>query len=87
MNAGDTANGQKTLSYYCQVSAKFWSFWAYTHELLKDNIIDVIPVAFVNVFIGIGGAPSMDLAHVRDLPAFNVQSIILRERYLDLQPY
>jgi chitinase len=31
----------------------------------KDNTIDVIPLAFVNVFFGIGGAPSMDLANVR----------------------
>ncbi|KIM85514.1 carbohydrate-binding module family 5 protein [Piloderma croceum F 1598] len=46
VNAGDTANGQKTLSYYCQ-----------------DNTIDVIPLAFVNVFFGIGGAPSMNLAN------------------------
>lgn len=42
----DTANFQKTLSFYCQ-----------------DNAIDVFPVAFLNVFFGPGGLPSMNLAN------------------------
>ncbi|TFK41331.1 glycoside hydrolase family 18 protein [Crucibulum laeve] len=29
----------------------------------NDNVIDVFPVAFVNVFFGTGGAPSMNLAN------------------------
>ncbi|THV06084.1 glycoside hydrolase family 18 protein [Dendrothele bispora CBS 962.96] len=42
----DTANFQKTLSFYCQ-----------------DNTIDVFPLAFLNVFFGPGGAPSINLAN------------------------
>ncbi|TCD70241.1 Chitinase 1 [Steccherinum ochraceum] len=43
----DTANFQKTLSFYCQ-----------------DNSIDAFPVAFLNVFFGAGGLPSIDLANI-----------------------
>ncbi|KAF8898407.1 class III chitinase [Infundibulicybe gibba] len=42
----DSANFQKTLSFYCQ-----------------DNAIDVFPIAFLNVFFGTGGAPSINLAN------------------------
>ncbi|KAI9000482.1 glycoside hydrolase [Trametes punicea] len=43
----DTANFQKTLSYYCQ-----------------DDSIDAFPIAFLNVFFGAGGVPSIDLSNI-----------------------
>ncbi|KAF9014997.1 class III chitinase [Cyathus striatus] len=42
----DTANFQKTLSFYC-----------------NDNAVDVFPIAFLNVFFGTGGVPSINLAN------------------------
>ncbi|KAF9007657.1 glycoside hydrolase superfamily [Cyathus striatus] len=42
----DTANWQKTLSYYCQ-----------------DDTINVIPLAFLNVFFSTGGLPEINMAN------------------------
>ncbi|KAJ3512332.1 hypothetical protein NMY22_g15366 [Coprinellus aureogranulatus] len=47
----DAANQQKRLSYYSE-------------HLTQDNAIDVLPVAFVNVFFGPGNAPSLNLANI-----------------------
>uniref|UniRef100_A0A8H7Y639 chitinase n=1 Tax=Psilocybe cubensis TaxID=181762 RepID=A0A8H7Y639_PSICU len=46
VNTGNTANFQKTISFYC-----------------NDNAIDVFPIAFLNVFFGTGGVPSINLAN------------------------
>jgi chitinase len=43
----DTANFQKTLSYYCQ-----------------DDSIDVIPIAFLDVYFGTGGMPDINLSNI-----------------------
>ncbi|KAJ8503581.1 hypothetical protein ONZ45_g10748 [Pleurotus djamor] len=42
----DTANWQKSLSFYCQ-----------------DDSIDVFPLAFLHVFFGAGGLPSINMAN------------------------
>ena len=46
----DPANWQQRLSFYCG----------------DDSVIDAFPVAFLNVFFGTGGEPSINLANVRD---------------------
>ncbi|KAI5124432.1 hypothetical protein M0805_008316 [Coniferiporia weirii] len=46
-DASDTANWQQRLSYYCG----------------DDSTIDAFPVAFLNVFFGTGGLPSINLAN------------------------
>ena len=45
----DVANFQQRLSFYCG----------------SDSVIDAFPVAFLNVFFGTGGLPSINLANVR----------------------
>ena len=65
----DQANWQQTLSHYCQV-CRFPLPLATTipnaeHiSNTQDDTIDAIPLAFVNVFSGTGGAPSLDFANI-----------------------
>ena len=44
----DPANWQQRLSFYCG----------------DDSVVDAFPVAFLNVFFGTGGLPSINLANV-----------------------
>jgi len=37
---------------------------AHTDTVLQDDAVDVFPIAFLNVFFGPGGAPSINLANV-----------------------
>ncbi|KAH8120579.1 class III chitinase [Phellopilus nigrolimitatus] len=46
-NSSDTANFQKPLSFYCG----------------SGSVIDAFPIAFLNVFFGTGGLPSINLAN------------------------
>ncbi|THH09867.1 hypothetical protein EW145_g1710 [Phellinidium pouzarii] len=46
-DASDTADWQQRLSFYCGA----------------DSVIDAFPVAFLNVFFGTGGLPSINLAN------------------------
>ena len=61
----DTANFQKDISYYCNVSFLIVAAPCSTFGLtvLQDDNINVLPVSFVNVFFGTGGAPEMNLAN------------------------
>ena len=45
----DTANYQKRLSFYCG----------------SDSVIDTFPLAFLDIFFGPGGVPSVDFSNVR----------------------
>ncbi|KZP27341.1 carbohydrate-binding module family 5 protein, partial [Athelia psychrophila] len=61
-HGSDTANWQQRLSHYCQAS-----------NIARDDTIDAIPVAFLNVFFDTGGLPSLDLSNicgVSSYPAF-----------------
>ena len=49
-HSNDPANFQKRLSFYCG----------------DDSTIDVFPVAFLHVFFGQGGLPSINLANVSE---------------------
>lgn len=69
-HSSDPANWQQRLSFYCG----------------DDSTIDAFPVAFLNVFFGTGGLPSINLANVRirSLLAFLYTHTKLNP---DLQPY
>ena len=43
-------------------------------HLKQDDIIDVIPMAFLNVFFGEGNEPSLDLANVSSILDFAILS-------------
>jgi chitinase len=43
---------------------------------MKDNVIDVFPIAFLQKFFGTGGAPEINLANVRTVsPLFHHDSL------------
>lgn len=67
VNGADTANFQKRISAYCNVGYRTSCAKKQTHldPALQDDVIDVLPIAFLNVFFGPGGAPSINLANVR----------------------
>jgi chitinase len=67
-HGADSANFQKRISLYCNVGYRTLYSKKQTHldPALQDNAIDVFPIAFLNVFFGPGGAPSINLANVRD---------------------
>ena len=64
----DPANYQKRLSFYCQVIAcPFDLYYPMFIQIqyVQDDVIDVIPIAFINKFAGTGGKPVLELANVR----------------------
>lgn len=56
-------------------------------DLLQDDAIDVIPIAFVNDFFGTGGYPILNLANVRASAQSRRDAVILMRTHLDLQHY
>jgi hypothetical protein len=79
-NGADKANFQKRISLYCNVGYRISYTKKQTHvdPALQDDAIDVFPIAFLNVFFATGGAPSINLANVRNI------LIVLRHIYLHL---
>ncbi|KAK0208471.1 class III chitinase [Desarmillaria ectypa] len=59
----DTANYQQRLSFYCNVCLSYSSYSILLTQSLKDDAIDVFPLAFLNVFFATGGLPSINLAN------------------------
>lgn len=67
--AGGAQSGwQQPIDFYCQASIALYSFSLISDlacdSCLQDDSIDVFPIAFLNVFFGAGGLPSLDLANV-----------------------
>ena len=57
-----------------------------TLHIGQDNAVDVFPLAFLNVFFGTGGEPSLNLANVNEFPSTQERSSS-NSRYQDVQPH